>query len=300
MLISNKKNIFRFLVSNLFVYRFSVFKTWWCTVIVCSMPLLSWSAIPNLVMYAPETCVLGKGRGYEGGFLSTGAFVALADRDYCQVAFLDVQCMRVNPGRFAGSLGVGWRKILSDQSMFGCNVFYDSRCLYSSNLNQIGIGAEYTSRLFDLYVNGYCPFGKKSIFRSSLIYDYGSGFTAYCERNEVPLWGLDIEIGRHVALGNCAVGYLGIGPYFYEEFGSAKETTALLGGMTVVGINLFTYFDIAFLFTYDRIFYGCPQGLISLQIPFSRLASCLQPYTKQVRRNPIIVTTSSWKYNLNF
>ena len=243
----------------------------------------------------------GKGRGYERGFQSievVGAF----SRNSNRFLFTDLRILRVEPGKIAGNLGVGWRTAVSpSRDLFGVNVFYDFRNYSKHYFHQFGLGIEYLTCFLDLRMNGYLPVGEKQARFKQQTFDYGDGFIANIEELQNSLWGLDVEIGKHFRfepLGFCL--FVGIGPYYYDDFICNCCPTSFLGGMARVSATICNNLNLEFFYTYDRIFKGRPQFQITWSLPFTCLGPCLAKFISRVERNPIIVTTPSCEYQTNF
>lgn len=235
----------------------------------------------------------GRGRSYRKGFESAGFVGTFFDNSCYNNWFIDLQILCVDYKRVAGSYGVGWRTTLMPTcDLFGLNIFYDFRSQYHHCYQQIGVGIEYFSRLFDWRVNSYLPIGSRSkLYKSTSI-----GFediTLLVEDVKVAMWGLDIEFGKCFCFKNGSL-FAGIGPYFYDVFEKACCSKSLLGGMGRISTTLCRYVNLDFLLTYDRIFKGCAQFQVSFTLPCG--CASFSPCSR-VQRNPIIITTSNCRFH---
>lgn len=187
---------------------------------------------PHSAGYSYVDYTGGRGRSYEEGYESVGAFVAMPSTYGRRAFFTDLQLIRVEPGRFAGSWGVGYRQLLPvSRDLVGANIFYDFRHMLDRDVQQMGVGLEYFNCLFDFRLNTYLPFGRNQVFEEDGVFNYGDGFFTRFEEFQRPMWGMDVELGKHFSLGCHSCLYIGVGPYFYDTYERACCATALIGGL---------------------------------------------------------------------
>lgn len=254
------------------------------------LPPSQWSLffIPSLQIRG------GDGRSYHRGYQSIETFFALTNPSRHHYFFFDSAFHRVDQGRFAANYLMGTRSFSPNFSkMVGAYVSYDTRRLLKETLHQIGLGAELFHECWDLRINGYIPFKKKSAFVDQRIFFYSDGFFIERRQYEKALWGLDVEIGKTIFSSCCLDFYVAIGPYFY----GSHCCTNLVGGMGRAVINVGRNLSFRFFMTYDRIFQAKTQGEVALYLPFCcKWWRCLFP---PLYRNPIILTDRccSWQKN---
>ena len=175
----------------------------------------------------------GDGRSYEEGFQSMGVLGATSTRSGLDFLLLDLQMIRIEPGKIAGSYGLAWRKRTSaTRDLLGVNIFYDFRNFSNHYFNQMGLGFEYFTCLFDLRMNGYLPLGKKNALYKDQWFEYGDGYLTFIEEFQSAMWGLDFEIGKNFRRDKWGLCFFaGVGPYFYDVFTYTCCPKCLLGGM---------------------------------------------------------------------
>jgi len=87
-----------------------------------------------------------------------------------------------------GNIGLGWRKLAEDKSsLIGFNVFYDYGFQY--NLERLGVGAEYFSKLAEYRANWYYPLSNDRL--TMVNYQTNGILYSYIRAVE----GLDFEVG---------------------------------------------------------------------------------------------------------
>jgi hypothetical protein len=144
--------------------------------------------------------------GTERSLLGTEFWVPLAqDRD--RVLYTDLRLMRDDQDNFEGNLGFGYRQIYGG-AVLGGHGWIDRRHTdLGSTFHQATLGVEALGRDLDFGANGYVPLSDDKIYgttgeavgtpyllNSGVFYDT-NGF-----RREVPLGGLDLELGARVPL----------------------------------------------------------------------------------------------------
>jgi len=122
-------------------------------------------------------------------------FPVYYSRDKDALFFFDSRKTYHNPWAEELNLGIGLRKIVSNDYIIGANLFYDKK--FSTNDKhhyQLGYGLEYLSKLFDFRFNYYDPTsGTRTIDDSE--YGFGELDLVNWRKLEEPLEGFDLEFG---------------------------------------------------------------------------------------------------------
>jgi hypothetical protein len=144
--------------------------------------------------------------GTERSLVGTEFWVPLTQgRD--RVLYTDLRLMRDDQDNFEGNLGFGYRQIVGN-TVLGGHGWIDRRHTdLGSTFHQATLGLEALGRDLDFRANGYVPLSDDKIYgatgeavgtpyllNSGVFYDT-NGF-----RREVPLGGLDLELGARVPL----------------------------------------------------------------------------------------------------
>jgi hypothetical protein len=116
-------------------------------------------------------------------------------RDRSTLFFFDSKKTYHNPWAEELNLGIGLRKIVSNDYIIGANLFYDKKFSTNDKYHyQLGYGLEYLSKLFDFRFNYYDPTSGTRMIDDS---EYGFGELGLVNqrRLEEPLEGFDLEFG---------------------------------------------------------------------------------------------------------
>ncbi len=233
----------------------------------------------------------GKGLGYNTGYTSADLFYALPGVMSNFIPFVDLRGHLLDDGKWAANGGLGVRYCTS--RVWGANLFYDFRQTHHHHYNQLGLGIETLGNTWDFRLNAYLPLGRTT----SKAYDFQfAGFKGHqaliSHKRERAYCGLDAELGMPLVDYKAASLYAGIGPYYF-----AYNEQRTYGGKARAQLKLWDYVQAEVSGSYDSLFKGIVQGMLSVNIPFgfgscSRDCGCkvtpsgLQP----VARQEIIVT----------
>ncbi len=239
------------------------------------------------------TYVGGKGRGYTSGY-QTGGVSIFNSGDSCSLKFLELQMMRISPGRFGGNCGVGWRRTLHNlEDMLGFNFFYDYRRDGGVYFQQVGLGMEYFNPIFDFRMNSYLPIVRNRGIESVTTIEYEEEESQIITSYDAPYWGLDVEFASILKVGGIHSILVGVGPYFYDTTCSCYAADALLGGMFRLKAQVSNTFTAEFLMTYDHVFHFAPQGIFTWRKSFGGKGPPCGLSNIRVFRNPVIVTAGN-------
>lgn len=245
---------------------------------------------------------------------NTGRYISI-DEDYSEVGifaplfstnsystFLDAHGYRFNDGKWAASIGGGVRKNLSESSVLGFNAYYDYRRGESKhNFNQIGLGAEWLNSCWDMRVNAYLPFFRKT--QASFFYDFdnlGNGFFSTRREIEYAYSGFDAEIGLPL-LSYCDFSLYGAaGPYYY----TLSHQENFWGGHGRLELNWKSILSLQIQISYDNVYLTNVQGVIQISFPLDlcwKGSGCHCLTNPQVQRNGVILTDRccNWTWNWN-
>ncbi len=242
------------------------------TLLSLSQTLFSWEGGDQPPPLSFEVAhIEGKGIGYQTGYTSADFFLALPDSfQHSWVPFADLRGHVFDNGKLAANAGLGLRYV--DTRVWGANLFYDYRDTHHRAFNQIGLGLESLGCAWDFRLNAYLPVGRTTSHR----YDYQfSGFKGHyaliSHKQEIALRGIDAELGSSLAQWQDFSLYCGIGPYYF--IGPHKHT---VGGKARIDLNAWNYLKLEVSGSYDRLFKGLVQGMLSIQVPFGPGAGCTQ------------------------
>jgi len=239
------------------------------------------------------TYVAGKGRGYTDGYQAGGVSI-FNPGDCGSLRFLELQMMRISPGRLAGNCGIGWRRTLhTAEDMLGLNFFYDYRRDGGVDFQQIGLGMEYFNPIFDLRMNSYLPIVRNRGIEEVTIIEYEGEESEVTTRYDAPYWGLDVEFSSILKVGGIHSILVGVGPYFYDTTCSCYAADALLGGMFRLKAQVSATFTAEVLMTYDRVFHFAPQGIFTWRKSFGGKGPPCCLSNIRVFRNPVIVISGN-------
>lgn len=260
----------------------------------------------------------GGGIGYNQGYTTLEAFLALDPSRSSVIPFIDVRGHVFDGGRFATNAGAGVR-VLSGCRVYGINTYYDYRSTNRQHYNQFGMGLETLGVRWDFRVNGYLPVGD----RTSHLYDTKATITAptfnsfqgnealmsqtltVSRKKQYAMKGLDSEIAFHILKNEHIDLYAGAGPYYYNY--SSKQA---LGVQARIGAQIYEHLSLEVINSYDSRFKENIQGSVGLNIPFGprprisknkRLSKCSDPallaqrLVQDVKRQEIIVLDKTLK-----
>lgn len=242
----------------------------------------------------------GDGRSFQDGYTGGEVFAAAYNLGARCYPFIDAQFLRMSDtGNFASNVGCGFRTFSPHfTEMVGVNAFFDYRRLVKQDLYQLGIGAEFIGRCWDLRCNGYIPVGQKRCVLTRETINYSPGFTAVREDDFFSMWGLDVEIGHHFICNCCIDLYAALGPYFYNSV----CCQSIIGGAGRVVATCNRYLSLQLYATHDALFGTKFLGELRISFSFPSLCSgnrCRSLY-RRVYRNPIIVTEKIDCWESNF
>lgn len=238
---------------------------------------------------------IGSGRSYKRGYETIRSFLATYQMGTRCYPFIDLRAHRVEKGRLATNVGIGFRSFSPCfDEMYGLNLYYDFRRLGSTSLQQIGLGAEFFFRCWELRCNGYIPIGRKQALRDVTVFTYPGDFSAKRNRYERAQWGMDLELGRAFSL-SCFDFFTAIGPYTYND-----GFQGILGGMWRIGVECCHCLAASLYVTNDGYFGTKVQGELTLYAPLPSCLNCIRCLFPQVWRNEIILTGRSCTFKNNF
>lgn len=241
------------------------------------------------------------GVGYDSGYTTLQGFL-IADPDLALTPFLDLRGHIFNDETWAANAGVGVRKILGNR-IYGMNSYYDYRGTKHLGYNQASLGLETLGELFDVRINGYLPFGKKTTSAYDVqFYSFSDHYLLFSEKYEFAMKGANAEAGFQ--MGKCSSWnfYAAGGPYYYRgEFGGNAW-----GGKVRLKSSYKEYISLELIDSYDNVFHNNFQGQIYLSLPLGRKSkkekpskyspSLLCKMGQSVERNEIIPVNKERKY----
>ncbi|OYZ36958.1 MAG: hypothetical protein B7Y25_05910 [Alphaproteobacteria bacterium 16-39-46] len=219
-------------------------------------------------------------------------------QDDVSMLFMDARFMRDSQKNMEGNFGVGYRSLnIIPDKILGIYGFFDDR--YSKHKNllyQITFGAELLSTTWDYRLNTYWPLSSPKDIKGGPLKKHYIGYELYeTSQKEIPLKGLDYEIGRTVPrledLSLYAGGY---------HFG-ARHSKPMNGGRFRSVYSFNDYISVNAEFQYDNIrrysnFFG-----VCLTIPLGgdedskkrqKLSSLERRMTTEVIRDVDVVSNS--------
>lgn len=250
--------------------------------------------------------------GVHGGYYEYGLFL-MSNRFQEQNYFFDARAFQLRNKDWAGSLGVGIRKICHWQ-VWGANLYYDYRstkltqspCRRGSErkhcgFNRIGIGFEMLSPCFDSRFNIYIPIGSSTRNTSTRI-NYLAGYHAEFKSHAHIAYGADLEIGKRFQITDYTYMYAAFGGYYYKN----KHLKHIVGPALRLEYAFREFLKLQFRYSYDDTFKSGFQGEILLSIPLEDFSNwwcswidCYNPLTQPVRRNyvPFVKKRNCWDWN---
>lgn len=252
-------------------------------------PLFVW--IPSLTYRG------GDGRSYDFGYESFGTFLSLYKYPNRHYPFLDIELHRVDEGKFAANIGLGWRMLSrTTAEMLGLNIFYDYRYLRQGGFHQIGLGAEFLGPSWDIRVNGYIPVGQNRALLETTVFSFFDNLFITRDRLNAGMWGLDVEIGTCLFSNCCFDLYGAIGPYYYNSL----CCNTLIGGMGRIAVKFTKFLSFQLIVTHDPIFHTKVQGEIYFSLLFPCAIECLKCIFPPIWRNRIILLEEICWWDSNF
>ena len=224
---------------------------------------------------------VGEGIGYNNGFTSLETFWGVHPTENT-IGFLDGIGHIFDNGKIAANLGLGARfNAPAIATLFGINNYYDYRRTNSFHYNQYGAGLEALSKYFDLRVNSYFPFGKKSHFIRNKFDRFVGNDIAFDEVSEEAVRGVDGELGFNL---------LNLGPFrFYGAGGmyyfKRKSCSTHLGGQGRLQVAGWQRFFAQVSITGDSLYNTRVQGQFALDVPFYSIKGKPSDSYPQLKRN---------------
>ncbi|MBS0186163.1 MAG: inverse autotransporter beta domain-containing protein, partial [Proteobacteria bacterium] len=122
-------------------------------------------------------------------------------QDNSSMLFMDARFMRDSQKNMEGNFGLGYRSLeIVPDKILGIYGFFDDR--YSKHRNllyQITLGTELLSTTWDYRLNTYYPLSSPKGIKGGPLKKHYVGYELYeTSQKEIPLTGLDYEIGRTV------------------------------------------------------------------------------------------------------
>lgn len=244
--------------------------------------------------------MINRGIGYDHGYTTVETFLAPNPTSHTFIPFLDLRGHVFNDGKMAANAGIGLRKSLNC-TVYGLNVYYDYRDTAKMHYNQIGLGAEVLSPLYDLRINSYFPVRKK------ITEPYNTEFAGFTGHNmlisqdyQFAMKGFSAEVGFHAGKAKFLEFYTAVGPYYFTE----PNGPNLWGGKIRLTCKFQDYFTIELSNSYDHYFRNRFQCQFTFNLPFggheevNRKSDCNKPsmlasrMVQPVERQEIIVQGS--------
>lgn len=229
------------------------------------------SSAPCLVSSYMDDTVLrlsyrGKrGLGYHKGYATFGLFYIPSFACCDAQPIFDVRLHRIDDGRFASNVGVGYRKRFGED-IGGINVFYDYRDSQVDAYHQIGIGAEWFNPCFDIRVNGYFPIGPTTR-HSSQNFVFIGGPVAERHIREHAIYLAELEAGKNYTFFSCWNIYAAVGPYYFKSRHHENAYGAKWRARTL----LWDALTLEVAGTYDHIFKNRVQFYVGVDLPVKKL-----------------------------
>lgn len=207
-----------------------------------------------------------KGIGYNTGYSTLEGFFSLPSDSW--TPFLDLRGHLFNNGKFASNVGLGARYLNEEIDWaWGGNIYYDYRKTKHQSYNQIGIGLEALSPVWEVRANGYLPVSrKKSGFFDTGFHAFRGNHILLQRKREVALYGVDAEAGAHLLKCSDFDVFAGLGPYYF----GAESGKDLLGGKFRLNTSWREYVSVEGSFSYDSIFKDIYQVQVALSFPLGR------------------------------
>jgi len=204
------------------------------------------------------------GIGYEKGYTTLEAFLALDPSQWAVTPFLDARGHVFDNGKWAANAGVGLRALWGNRA-YGINTYYDYRNAGRFHSNQIGAGIETLGELFDFRINGYLPVGTKiSSPYDSTFETFSGNYMLVSQKYQSAMKGANAEFGFHFGKSALFDFYAAAGPYYFI----GKIDPATWGGKARISGTFKDILTLEISDSYDRTFHNKFQGQISLSFSF--------------------------------
>lgn len=254
---------------------------------------LSSYSMPFFNAYVSHT--EGKALGIHEGYTTFGLLGTSTSDQFPISPIFDIKNHYFNDGKVAFNVGAGIRYNSSLKRIFGFSLYYDFYSVHHF-YNQLGPSLEILGDDFDIRINGYFPFGKKSSSTEPKEYLYPGGWFAIRRKHERALSGFDAEIGTQIKNWTnyfYLEGYIAIGPYFYF-----KKNKNIIGGRTRLNMNLTKYIQAEIDFYKGSHSENSTQLILILNIPLFNQNNCFS--FQRVQRQEIIVREKHCCWKTNF
>lgn len=220
------------------------------------------------------------------------------------VPFVSLNAYRLSNNQWAGSFGGAVRWPDQETYVYGMNVFYDFIKQHLGTFQQIGIGVECLSHVWEGRFNVYFPIETDFRMRTVAFYDE-------CSRNyffRIKNWeqaqrGFDAELGYNYYICDSLRCYAGAGPaWFKESYQHTSQWAFKLRGL----IEWNDYISLECrTFKEGSHKWEC-QGLAWLSIPMDIFQGEYCPcdltdlFKRLIYRNAVIKTSNSCCWELNY
>ncbi len=224
-------------------------------------------------------------------------FMPISQND-SSLLFLDLRFWRDTKQNTEGNYGLAYRKLVSSLGwIFGGYGFFDNRLTKNNNsFQQITLGVEALSEIWDFRTNVYAPLSKAQAIPGRLPSPQdspkGLGNTRYIPAfEEVALKGIDVEVG-------CLIPYTeNVRLYAGEYYFQGHKTSHIKGVRARLEWRVNTYFYVETDYQYDNTRRSIPSIWLTLRIPFGeksyeKLNSLEKRMSDVIIRDIDIVTTS--------
>lgn len=203
------------------------------------------------------------GVGYSTGYTTASL---LLTRPYfgfnSWIPFIDLRAHLFNNKDPAFNVGFGGRYL--SKFVWGWNAYYDYRRTTGSVFQQAAIGFELLGKTWELKLNGYLPFGRKSGKYYQLRFDRFRGNHMILQRRrKFAMKSVNGEIGGHFLKQSKYKFYLGVGPYCLR---GSRQTA--WGGKGRLNVIMWDAIRLEVSGSYDKIFRGIVQGEAGLSLAF--------------------------------
>jgi hypothetical protein len=182
--------------------------------------------------------------------------------------FIDFRFWRDTKQNTEGNYGLAYRKLASSLGwIFGGYGFFDNRqTKFGNSFQQITLGVEALSEIWDFRTNVYAPISKAQSIQGGLSQPQKPTFRGYGEyisiSEEVALKGIDVEVG-------CLIPYTeNVRLYAGEYHFQGHKVPHVNGVRTRLEWRVNTYFYVETDYQYDRVRGSIPSIWLTLRIPF--------------------------------
>jgi hypothetical protein len=170
-----------------------------------------------------------RGLGYQGSYMTLGAFVPYAQDDLGGLWAADIRNHLSEYGGYFGNFGMVRKQFLGG-SLLGIGVYYDydadanqypiyGQCgtgpfgQFGNVYNQVGISAEWLTDFGNLRSNGYVPVGSTASTAGAPGYKFHQNYVMCDYGLDAALTGVDLEIGAYVPGLSDWAGMISVGGY---------------------------------------------------------------------------------------